>query len=128
MKLGTETASVNNWIYSRATIGEPEPVVGMGATILGWTDRNPATIVETFKVGKTQYIGITADEYKVISGSMHDGSAKYEFATRPDGYRTYYRKRNGRWEETRKNDAGRWIKAGGGIRIGERAKWYDPSF
>ena len=32
MKLGTETGSMTNHIYSRATKGQPDPAVGMGAT------------------------------------------------------------------------------------------------
>lgn len=46
MRLGTQTGSVTNHILSRATIGQPEPTVGMGATLLGWTDRHACTIVE----------------------------------------------------------------------------------
>lgn len=46
MKLETETASVMNHLMSRATVGHPESVVGMGATILMWTDRRAATIID----------------------------------------------------------------------------------
>jgi primosomal protein N' len=46
MKLGAQTASLTNHLQSRATIGQPEPTVGMGATLLGWTDRYAGTIVE----------------------------------------------------------------------------------
>ena len=45
MRLGRETNSITNWMLS-TTKGAPEPVVGMGATILMWTDRHAATIVK----------------------------------------------------------------------------------
>ncbi len=44
MKLGTQTGSVINHLHSRAVIGQPEPVVGMGATMLLWSDRRACTI------------------------------------------------------------------------------------
>lgn len=56
MKLGSETNSVVNHIYSRAVIGQPEPQVGMGGTVLHWTDRDPVTIFRVFKVGKSVLI------------------------------------------------------------------------
>ena len=35
MKLGSQTGSVINHLYSRAVIGQPKPKVGMGCTLLG---------------------------------------------------------------------------------------------
>lgn len=43
MKLGRETGSLINHLLSHSK--EPAPAVGMGATILGWSDRHPATVV-----------------------------------------------------------------------------------
>ncbi len=43
MKLGTETNSLINNLYSNMTIGAPAQVVGMAATTLSWTDRSVAT-------------------------------------------------------------------------------------
>ena len=40
MNIGTQTSSLVNHLYSRMTIGEPEPTVGMGVTMLSWSDRN----------------------------------------------------------------------------------------
>src|SRR5262245_61336381 len=48
MKLGSETNSLINHVLSGCDV---EAKVGMGATILCWTDRHAATIV---KVTKTQ--------------------------------------------------------------------------
>jgi len=134
MKLGTETASVMNYLEAAAVIGEPKPVVGMGATILCWTDRLPATIVKVEEITAKNYvyvIEVVEDDYKVVSGSVQDGSAVYEFTPR-DGYRKMYRKGrgNGLWEEVRINpETGRMVKTrGNGLKIGKREKWYDPSF
>ena len=131
MRLGTETASVMNNIMSRAVIGQPEPAVGMGVTFLKWTDREPGTIYEVFKVGKSTYITVTADDAKRIDNNGMSESQEYEFTPCPDGYRSVFRKnlKTGMWERVTKTESGRWAKAGGeGLRIGERDKYYDFTF
>jgi hypothetical protein len=45
MKLGTETSNLVNHLLSRAVRVAPTPQVGMGATLLYWSDRSPATIM-----------------------------------------------------------------------------------
>ncbi len=49
MKLGTETASLSNSLMGR---NRKQPVVGKGATILRWTDRNCAEVLEVRNSGK----------------------------------------------------------------------------
>ena len=44
MKAGTQTGSLVNHLMSQDTPIAPE--IGMGATILSWTDRNAGTIVK----------------------------------------------------------------------------------
>ena len=135
MRLGTETGSVNNWLDSRAVVGEPKPYVGMGATILCWTDRRPATIVKVEEIGGSKVsayiIEVVEDDYRVVSGSTMDGSAVYEFSP-ADGYRRMYRKnrKTGYWEEVVRNpETGKLNKTkGNGLMIGRREKWVDPSF
>lgn len=132
MKLGTETGSLVNHLYSRGTIGQPVAVVGMGATELMWTDRDACTIVEVvMDKGEVKRIATTSDDSKVVSGSGHDGSAAYDHTSKPDGYRTYWRmSKAGKWESIVPNDVGRWVKSGNGkgLRIGSREKYSDPSF
>lgn len=149
MKLGTQTNSLVNHLYSRAVIGQPEPEVGMGVTLLSWTDRNAGTIVAVEKDAKgTVMIHVTQDDSRVISGSSSgssfDGSADYEYTPRPDGHRyTFRRNEDGTWQEVFQKalewDAegkvskrsSRWSKVSGGgkgIRIGERETYRDPSF
>lgn len=129
MKLGSETGSVINNLYSRAVIGQPEPQVGMGVTVLGWTDRHPGTIVKIEKAGKYEVITVQEDKSKVISGTVFDGSAQYEYAQDTAGRLSHFRFRNNRWEEIHKSDKGRWVKSGGyGLRLGQRERYYDPHF
>jgi hypothetical protein len=145
MKLGTQTASLINHLQSRAVIGQPEPTIGMGVTLLSWTDRNAGTIVaiEKDKQGRVM-IHVTEDDSRVISGSSFDGSADYAYTPRPDGHRyTFRRNDDGMWQEVYQkvldyDDDGnvakrstRWSKVSGGgkgLRIGERETYRDPSF
>ncbi len=123
MKLGTETNSVMNHLMS-GTKGAPQPAVGMGATRLGWTYRNPATIVEvrTFKsgarTGQVRAVAIQDDHAKRIDNNSMSESQEYEFTPN----------RNGavQWFKVDKN--GSFKGDGGRLRIGERDKYYDFSF
>lgn len=131
MRLGTETGSVINHLQSRATIGQPEPVVGMGATMLGWTDRYACTIRNVFNIGNKRAVQVSRDRTKVIAGSSHDGTAQYEYETTPDGALTTFAFNGSVWEQYQLNEqTKRWNKAksGRGLRIGERDEYRDPSF
>jgi hypothetical protein len=127
MRLGTETGSVINHLMSRSVIGEPTPDVGMGATILMWSDRHAGTITMI----KGDIIEVTEDDYKPISGSILNGDVKWEFTYNPNGRTSYFRKsKTGLWENVVFNkETGRWKKSNGqGLIIGRREKYYDPHF
>lgn len=131
MKLGTQTGSVINHLQSRAVIGQPEPKVGMGCTILKWSDRDAATIFRVFQVGKATIVETRDDHSRVIAGSGHDGSAEYEHKIDVNGSRRYFRRGDdGMWHSVRFNEATkRWGKCTGpGLRIGARDSYRDPSF
>jgi hypothetical protein len=129
MRLGTETGSVVNHFLSRGTIGQPEPVVGMGVTFLSWTDRSAGTIFRVFHIGRALAIETRDDISTCVSGSSHDGSAEWAHKINVNGHRSIYRFRRDKWERVTQNENGRWVKAGGkGLRIGERDTYYDPSF
>jgi len=128
MRLGTQTASLVNHMYSRMVVGEPTPYVGMGVTILHWTDRDPATIVE---VVNDKHIVIQDDEYRRIDNNGLSESQEYDYFPNPAGYKRIFKKdRKGLWAEYRLNpETNRLNKSGGaGLRIGEREKYYDFSF
>jgi hypothetical protein len=143
MKLGTETGSVVNHLYSRAVIGQPEPEVGMGVTMLFWTDRAPGTIQRVFKIGKNTAIEVTFDASTLVSGSTQSESQEWQFTEKSGSTRmTYMRKPNGTWKNMVHKaidvdeDAGRTIYSkrwsqsgsGAGLRIGKRDKYIDPCF
>jgi len=109
MKLGTETGSVTNHIYSQCPT---EPEVGMGATILSWTDRHAATIV---KVTRCQ-VHVQRDEAKVVGGDYYTGFS-YEYERNPKASVLIFRK-------TKKG----WNFKGYGLLVGERDQYCDPSF
>ena len=130
MRLGTETGSLVNHLHSRAVIGQPEPTVGMGATMLGWSDRHPGTIIEVFSIRRTKFIVVQADKYKRIDKNGMSESQEYEYTPDTEGAKYTFRiGRSGQWEEVYFNENKRWVKTSGqGLRIGEREKYYDFSF
>jgi len=130
LRLGTQTGSLINNIMSRSVIGEPLPEIGMGATMLSWTDRNPATIVSVFTKGKTQYIGVNEDDATRTDSNGYSESQTYEFSFNPSVYMHYFRKTSkGTWEGCYINqDTGRFVKGNGSVSIGQRDKYWDPSF
>lgn len=126
MKLGTQTASLVNHLYSLTN--SPEPVVGMGVTFLYWTDRSPGTIVE---INRSRYIVCTDDDYRRIDANGMSESQEYEYNSNFDGRRRYFRKdKKNKWREMVRNENGRLVFAGSssGLLIGEREKYHDFTF
>ena len=131
MKLGSQTGSFVNHIRSRQVIGQPEPVVGMGATILLWTDRHAATITEVFVLGKYTYVKVRQDTSKRIDKNGMSEDQDYEFTPNPNGSESCFRREDdGAWAEVRYNaDTKRYNKSRGhGLRIGARDEYHDFSF
>lgn len=131
MKLGTQTASVMNHLFSRMTIGQPDPVVGMGATRLMWTDRQAATITRVFKIGKKVAVEVVDDDSVVVKGSVQDGSAEWDYKPNPNRSGRIFAFDDSGWCQYRFNEeTKRWNKSasGCGLRIGERETYRDPSF
>lgn len=127
MKAGTDTGSLVNHLYSRAVKGQPEPEVGMGATLLAWTDRYPATIVAV----EGNIITVREDNSRRVDHNGMSETQDYEFTPNPDGYESNYRReKDGTWSLVVKNETtGRWNKrSGNGLRIGSRDKYHDFSF
>jgi len=120
MRLGTDTGSMINHLMS-GTRGAPTPVVGMGATILGWTDRHPATIVAVSKTGS--WVEIQEDNAKRTDSNGMSECQDYEFTPNTEAQVCRY--------SLRKNGA--YVRVGDSVngsrlRIGERSKYYDYSF
>lgn len=131
-----ETNSLINSLYNRMTKDAPRPVVGMGCTMTGWTDRYPGTVgfIRWLSSSKRWVceIEVTADSYKVVKGSAHDGSAEYSYSTDPDGCRYVFvlDRKTSRWVEAIRNPATGKLNArkGKGLILGFRERYYDPSF
>ncbi len=116
LKLGTETGSLVNHLLS-GTNGQPAPAVGMGVTVLHWSDRNPGTITRVSDSGKTFWF--KGDIAKRLDDFGMSESQSYEYTPNPDGAEIK--------ATLRKNGA--WKTSGGHqIRLGSREKYYDYSF
>lgn len=131
MKLGTQTGSLTNHILSRAVVGQPEPTVGMGATILCWTDRHAATIVQIFTRNGVLYLIAKEDHAKRIDKNGMSECQEYSYTPNHDGSEhTFRREQDGRWQSVHFNaKTKRYSKCeGNGLRIGERNEYHDFSF
>ena len=120
-----------NHLYSRMTNGQPQPVVGMGATLLQWTDRDPATVVEvkSLKSGAL-LIAVQEDKAQRTDNNGFSESQEYEYTPNPEAAKQWFRFEEGKgWRSVRANEKGRFVlTGGGGLRIGEREKYHDFSF
>jgi hypothetical protein len=124
-----QTGSLQNHLYGRMVIGQPEPEVGMGATLLGYTDRHAATVIAW--VAKTQVVSVQHDHAKRIDDNGMSESQTYEYSPDPRGHIEHFRRaKDGRWYQVRWNpETKRWNKTGGvGLRLGERRAYHDFSF
>ena len=113
MKLGTETNSMANYLMS-GTRGQPAPKVGMGATILMWSDRHAATIV---KVTPTQ-VHVQRDKATRIDSNGMSEAQHY----------AYEADSSAPVEVFRRSKTGAYKCNGSQLRIGTRDEYYDFSF
>ncbi len=113
MKLGSETASVTNWMM--AGVKNPQPVPGMGATMLCWTDRHPGTVISV--TSKTLRIQLD----RAIRVDKNGMSECQEYRYEPD-----IRERVITFRLTKRG----WREQGGGasLLLGTREKYHDFSF
>lgn len=134
MNLNTQTASLVNHLYSRMTVNAPAPTVGMAATTLSWSDRHAATVTEVAELTSKVWayeIRVVEDKVILVSGSTHDGSAEFETVPNPMGYADIYRmdRKTGKWSHGYINqDTGKFKKGQGGLILGKRDHYVDPSF
>lgn len=94
--------------------------IGVGVTMLSWSDRTPGTIIAFDKEGK--WIDIQEDAAKRIDKNYMSDTQTYEYIPNPKGCITRYKRaRNGKFTDDGKN-------SGAGLIIGVREKYYDYSF
>lgn len=93
------------------------PEIGMGGTLVHWTDREPVTIIEISPSGKT--ITLQADIATRLDKNGMSDSQSYSFERNPGGAKFKARKRK----------SGFWTTTGGErVMLGHRSKYYDYSF
>lgn len=120
MNLGTQTGSLMNHVMSHGTAIEPQ--VGMGVTMLCWTDRYAGTIIEVTKNGFV----MQRDKAIRTDNNGMSTSQSYRYEPNPDGCQVLFRrvargKAKGQWRE-------RGITTGNGVLMGHRQAHHDYSF
>jgi hypothetical protein len=113
------TGSLINNIAANSAQRTPE--VGMGATMLYYTDRHAATIVE---VKSPRRIVLQEDTATRIDKNGMSEDQDYSYTTNPNGgTKEFTLRKNGRW--VAKGDS---AKSGLCCHIGSRGTYYDFSF
>lgn len=128
MKAGTETGSLTNHLMSGGA--SPDPVVGMGGTILQWTDRRACTVSAILAPDAIEVRDDKAT--RTDSNGMSDAQS-YAYETDPAGAVTLFKRhRDGTWRQAMRSDAGRivWVDRGRGerLRLGVRRHYHDFTF
>ena len=114
------TNSLSNLILGNAR--QPAPAVGMGCTILHWTDRNAATIVKVENGGRTLYV--QRDRAIRTDTNGMSECQEYRYLGNPDGAITVFTRRKG-GEYVEK---GQPFGTGYRLAIGTRREYHDFSF
>jgi hypothetical protein len=98
------------------------PEIGMGATLLMWTDRKAGTIIEVSQNGKT--VKWQRDRAtRADSNGMSDAQS-YTYERKLDGkIETFTLRKNGRWKRV-----GDPMNGSETLLIGTRDEYYDYSF
>ena len=118
MKFGSETGSMINHLMSNSA--QPEPKVGDGATVLSWSDRHAATVIEV----TPNRITVQLDKaFRLDKNGMSECQA-YEYYPNPDGeIIEFFKNKHGAWRERFKGG-----KSGYGLLLGHRQAYHDYSF
>jgi hypothetical protein len=107
--------SIQNLMGSQV-VGCPVPEVGMGVTLIHYTDREAGTIIRVSPSKKT--IWFQVDHAKRTDNlGMTDSGQKYEFTPNTSASEQKALLRNGKWKSN-----------GQSIIVGSRDKYHDFSF
>ena len=129
MSPGTQTGSLINYLSSGSK--SPAPVIGMGGTVLHWTDRHAVTVVSIAVGGKSI---LTRDDIAIRTDAngMSDAQS-YSFEQDPNGAERRWKLANdGTWRAAQTSASGRVLFVGGGkgerLALGYRSHYHDFSF
>ncbi len=130
MRLGSETGSLINHVMAA---GPKVPEVGMGATLLHWTDRDAGTVVAVERVKGGTVVTVQEDTAKRSDdGGYFTESQAYAYEPNPDGAKHHFRLMDEApgWVSVEQGPTGRWRKGGrgSGVSFGARRSYRDPSF
>ena len=103
---------------SKSATAPEIPAIGDGATLLYWTDRDPATVTRIEKIRGRYRVYIRLDKATRLDSNGMSDAQDYEFTPDPDAREEECRFRKGRWETT----------GGTAVAFGFRSKYYDYSF
>ena len=101
--------------------GQPEVFVGMGATILAYSDRYAGTVIS---INKDKSISVQEDNSERVDDNGMSDCQEYSYWPRPNGQVwTFSKRKDGRWREKGVKQSN-----SNGLRLGVRDKHYDFSF
>lgn len=113
-----EYGSLVNMVAANGAQVEPE--VGMGATILMWSDRAPATVVAV----NGNKLTVQYDNWERVDGNGMSDAQSYTYSPNLDAAPIEFSKRkNGKWVMV-----GHPLKGGVTLALGYRSRYYDYSF
>lgn len=116
-----QTGSLVNLITAN-TKNPNAPTVGMGGTVLMWSDRYPVTVVEVSKSGKS--VTVQDDTFTRTDKNGMSECQDYTFTPNPNGSkRVFTLRKNGRFVAE-----GSGMKTGEVLALGRRDRYYDYSF
>ena len=115
MKLGRDTNSMSNYLMS-GTNGQPKPEVGMGVTLLRWTDRRAGTITRVSESGKSFWFKQDIATRTDANGMSESQDYRYEADP------------SAREQMARQKKSGAWQSEGTQLALGYRDEYYDYTF
>lgn len=124
--MSTQHGSLVNHLYANMTNGEPEPQVGMGATILSYTDRHAATVIGW----DGEICTVQRDKATLLNKGVMSDAQEYSYERDTEGTTYRFKKdRSGKWRTVYLSLRKRWCFAeGNGLMLGRREEYYDYSF
>lgn len=113
--------SLRNTLLS-GTKGAPKPEVGMGCTILMYSDRYAGTIVSVADNGKM--VAMQRDKAERVDDNGMSESQQYKYMPNPEADIRYFTlRKNGAFVEMGKD-----LHSGTQLRIGDRKQYRDYSY